>query len=491
VLYGYQSNCALNSWGWSPDITIGPDSTAGSTSDYNDFYIFGSDATAPCGWAGTTYPTLAAFQAAVAEAGHDTLDKVESVERQVRYNLSADADIILMPGSAAIDSANPSAPGALSSDFSGVSPFTSRGAEQYVNADPNLAVALTATDSSAYGVTLDMEITTTPIPLLLTVDWGRRGRRDDELGETTQNSVTLTLAGSEYTAYGPVRLLDTRSTIGGAEGAVAAGKSVRVEIGGNGKIPEGVTAAEVNITATEATGIGFVTAYADGSTVPGTSNLDYAKGQTVPNVAIVPVGRDGYIDLYNAGANGARVELLVDISGYFTQSQASGYTAVTPYRLVDTRSGTGVPKGHVASGASISVPVAAALPAGASATAVAVNITATDESGPGLLTAYPAGEGTPSTSNVTTCTTRASRKPLSCRWARTRGSTSPTPWWAAPGTRTSFSTWSATTAPMGRAPISPSTRSDTSTRVLVMEVRAAGARPGELLRAAYGAGLQR
>lgn len=429
AIYGYKSNCEANSWGWSPDITVAQTASAGTTADYNDFYNFGSDATAPYGWAGVDYPTLAAFQAAVPQAVHDTLDTVESVERQVRYNQSADADLILMPGSAAIDSANPTAPGALTSDYFGVSPYTSRGAEQYVNADPNLAIALNASDTSAFGVSLSMEITTTPIMLSLTVAWGDGSEAtsnqpggngvpvmshtyatlgahtitvstSDGLGESAQNSVTITLAGAEYTAYGPVRILDTRSGLGAATGVVPAGKAVRVKVGGNGSIPVGVTAAVVNITVTDPSGNGFVTAYADGSAVPTTSNVNYGKGQTVPNMAIVPVGGDGYVDLYNAGANGASVDLVADISGYFTQSQASGYASVTPYRLVDTRNGTGVAKGHVASGGSISVPVAAALPAGVSATAVAVNITATDGTGAGVLTAYPDGETKPSTSNV-------------------------------------------------------------------------------------------
>lgn len=172
TLFGYQSNCEANSWGWAPDITVAEGSAAGTTGDYNDFYIYGSDATAPYSWAGTAYPTLSAFQTAVPQAMHDTLDTVESTEQQVRENVSDAVDLILMPGSAAIDSGNPGAPGALSSDFFGVSPFTSRGAEQYVDPDPDLSVALTAADTSAYGVSLNMEINVAPVIVSITVDWG-------------------------------------------------------------------------------------------------------------------------------------------------------------------------------------------------------------------------------------------------------------------------------------------------------------------------------
>jgi len=301
--------------------------------------------------------------------------------------------------------------------------------------DPNLVAgfALTGSDTSAHGISVEATTADPGLPYSLaltdTFEWGdgttstvstTAGAQatashiyakpgaytvtvevTDGTGDSAENSMHVTTAGADYTAYGPARILDTRHGIGAPLAKVQAGKLVRVEVGGNGKIPVGVTAAVVNITVTDTTGPGFVTAYPDdGSTAPGTSNVNYAKGQTVPNMAIVPVGQDGYIDLYNAGANGASVDLVVDISGYFTPSQAAGYTSVTPYRLVDTRSGTGVRKGQIASGASVSVPVAAALPAGVVATAVAVNITATDETGPGVLTAYPDGEAAPSTSNV-------------------------------------------------------------------------------------------
>ena len=141
-------------------------------------------------------------------------------------------------------------------------------------------------------------------------------------GDSTENSVTITLAGAQYAAYGPSRVLDTRSGLGAAAGAVPAGKSVRVRIGGNGAIPSGVTAVVVNLTVVSPSGNGFVAAYADGDSVPATSNVDYVKGQTVPNLAIVPVGGDGYIDLYNAGERGASVGLVADVSGYFTQAKA-------------------------------------------------------------------------------------------------------------------------------------------------------------------------
>jgi len=58
-------------------------------------------------------------------------------------------------------------------------------------------------------------------------------------------------------------------------------------------VPDGVTAVSLNLTLTNSSGSGNVTAYPDGTTAPTASNLNYGAGQTIANAAIVPVGKDG------------------------------------------------------------------------------------------------------------------------------------------------------------------------------------------------------
>ena len=48
------------------------------------------------------------------------------------------------------------------------------------------------------------------------------------------------------------------------------------------------------------------------------SNLNFSKGQTTANLAVVPVGADGKISIYN-GSSGS-VQLIADIAGYFRDS---------------------------------------------------------------------------------------------------------------------------------------------------------------------------
>jgi hypothetical protein len=47
---------------------------------------------------------------------------------------------------------------------------------------------------------------------------------------------------------------------------------------------------------------------------PLASNLDFAPGETIPNLVVVPVGADGKIDLYNSLGT---VNLIADLAGYY------------------------------------------------------------------------------------------------------------------------------------------------------------------------------
>jgi Pro-kumamolisin, activation domain len=115
--------------------------------------------------------------------------------------------------------------------------------------------------------------------------------------------------GAEFTGVAPTRLLDTRST-----GAVQSGHEVSLQVTGRAGIPSGVKAVVLNVTVTGTTGNGFLTAWADGSTKPPTSNLDWlGANATVPNQVIVPVGADGKVDLYVNGTT----QVIADAFGYY------------------------------------------------------------------------------------------------------------------------------------------------------------------------------
>lgn len=296
--------------------------------------------------------------------------------------------------------------------------------------DPSLGLGLVATTTSAYGLSLDSNITgAAGVPLTVTITWGDGTSTNaqatgtgtvtkaheyahvgsftvtvtvtDGQGDTVANAVSGATAGSDFTAFGPTRLLDTRAGTGAPKAKVGAGTAVTLQVGGQPGIPAGVTAAVLNVTVTDAAKGGFITAYADGTDRPASSNVNFVAGQTVPNQVIVPVGSNGAVDLYNA--SGGTVDLIADIAGYFTASQASGYTPVTPYRLIDTRNATGTAKAQIPGHGSITAQVAGAgkgLVPSTGVTAVALNVTVTGSKAPGFLTVYPDGGSTPVASNV-------------------------------------------------------------------------------------------
>jgi hypothetical protein len=160
-----------------------------------------------------------------------------------------------------------------------------------------------------------------------------------------------------------------------------------------------VSAVALNLTVTNPKAGGFVTAYPSGGSRPNTSSLNFSAGQTVANLAVVPVGPDGTVELYNG--SGGTIALVADVSGYFVPVNAQGYTVATPARLLDTRDGTGgYPYPAVRAGAPVRLKVAGVDGIPADVTAVAVNLTVAGPSAAGFVLAYPDGHSQPNVSNL-------------------------------------------------------------------------------------------
>jgi hypothetical protein len=100
------------------------------------------------------------------------------------------------------------------------------------------------------------------------------------------------------------------------------------------------------------------------------------------------------ISVYNA--KGA-ADVIVDVSGYFTDGTASGKLFVphVPHRIVDTR-------GHAAlgPGGTLTLAVWDHFGVPSTATAVIVNVTATDTTASSLLTVYPSTSPRPIASDL-------------------------------------------------------------------------------------------
>jgi hypothetical protein len=201
-------------------------------------------------------------------------------------------------------------------------------------------------------------------------------------------------AASTFHATGPTRLLDTRS----AQGPAKAGTTTLLVAGIAGLPSTGVTSVVLNVTVVDTTGNGYLTASADGSPRPSTSNLDWlGKGALVSNLVTVPVGADGKVDLYTSSS----ADVIADIQGFSTNDTAgSAFTTVAPDRLLDTRKAIGIGTKAPISDGTVNLAVAGQGGVPAGATAVVLNLTATGATGSGYLEAYPEGGAAPTASNL-------------------------------------------------------------------------------------------
>jgi hypothetical protein len=188
--------------------------------------------------------------------------------------------------------------------------------------------------------------------------------------------------GGGFVPIFPVRIKDTRTTT-----RVHADGVVSVPVVGVVTGPE-ANGAVFNITVTNPEAPGFVTAYACDHSRPLASNLNYVAGQTVANLAMLGLGKDGSLCLYSS----APTDVIVDITGYFMPNTGLGFKGITPTRILDTRPGV-----RLNATETRTVPLAG-LPDGT--VGVVANVTATNTAAPGYLTVFPCGQTPPNASNV-------------------------------------------------------------------------------------------
>lgn len=197
----------------------------------------------------------------------------------------------------------------------------------------------------------------------------------------------------------PTRIADTRNGLGGVPTRpLRAAESTRVPIRGIAGVAAGATAVVANVTAVNASNPMFFTVYPGATARPETSNLNGGPGRPVPNLVVMGIGDDGCIDVYNSHGE---THCLVDVFGYFVAGGGDRFTAVTPSRLFDTRTGVGTRAGALGHMEAMDVQVSgnAGVPS-SGASAVVLNVTVTQPSAPGFLSVSPTGGSVPDTSNI-------------------------------------------------------------------------------------------
>ncbi|HEY4017259.1 MAG TPA: hypothetical protein VGM75_01145 [Pseudonocardiaceae bacterium] len=190
--------------------------------------------------------------------------------------------------------------------------------------------------------------------------------------------------GAGFTPTSPIRMLDTRNS-------APVGQNSTFTLDVSQRVPAGATAVVFNLTALDASASTFVTAYADGTSLPLASNLNLVPGVITPNLVTVPISADRKVDLHNAFGS---VDLIADLSGYYTPGSGQSFYALAPTRVLDTRETSNPISGHE----SRTVEMGTWLPP--TATAVVFNLTGTNVNATTLMTAYPYGSSLPLASNL-------------------------------------------------------------------------------------------
>jgi len=203
-----------------------------------------------------------------------------------------------------------------------------------------------------------------------------------------------------YSPLAPHRVVDTRQGLGAKQRKVKAGETIVVKTTGTPGLPsKKLTSVIVNVTATEAAGDTYLTVWPQDGVNPGeVSSLNPGAGRDCSNYVVTAVNEAGEFMLYN---HSSKTHCVVDIAGYCTADGAGRLTPLAPARLLDTRNGTGAPKGALRGGKSLDLQVAGrgGIPK-KGADSVVVNITTTGATKAGYVQAYSPDVDQPKSSNA-------------------------------------------------------------------------------------------
>ncbi len=198
--------------------------------------------------------------------------------------------------------------------------------------------------------------------------------------------VTPGLPGSRFTPMTPTRVLDTGS-------AVANGTVREITLTNRG-VPANATAVVLNLTVDKPTSSNVLRAYPRGrrstAAIPLVSNVNTNRGDTRANLATVPIGLGGRVRLYSTGG---AARLVADLAGYYAPDSTDadgGFTSTSsPQRVMDTRSGLGVPRAPLGAGGVVDLDLSGSVPS--TATAVTLAVAGVAPSTNTYLSVYPTG----------------------------------------------------------------------------------------------------
>ena len=205
----------------------------------------------------------------------------------------------------------------------------------------------------------------------------------------------------------PARIADSR--VGKQiSGSVPGFATASVRVPGYGRVPTtGVAAAVLTVTVASPRASGFITVWPGGITRTNTSALNMTAGINIATTTVVPIGRDGSVQLFN-GSPGA-ADLIIDVTGYTlagVPNTPGALASVTPARIADSRVSQQI-NGAVGASGAVTVSVTGFGPVPSrDVSAVLLSVTAVMPKSSGFISIWPSGVGRTTTSalNFTTGT---------------------------------------------------------------------------------------
>jgi hypothetical protein len=137
--------------------------------------------------------------------------------------------------------------------------------------------------------------------------------------------------GGDYVPLaGYARVLNTVNGTGTTKGVRGPASTTQFQVLGTAGVPStNVRAVFVTITTKAPTAVTYLSLYkGDLTTRPGGQQVNVAAGDNLSNTAVVEVGSNGKLNLYN---NAGNIDVIVDVMGYFTTiTAASGPGGFVP-----------------------------------------------------------------------------------------------------------------------------------------------------------------
>ncbi len=127
-----------------------------------------------------------------------------------------------------------------------------------------------------------------------------------------------TASGGRFHPLTPIRALDDRIGLGGYAtpwGPTPPEPARAVHLAGSSGVPANATGIVMNTTVTNATTGSYLSVFPDGAPVPTASALNFGKGQTIPNLTVLPLPGNGTLRIAN---HLGHTDVVADLAGYFS-----------------------------------------------------------------------------------------------------------------------------------------------------------------------------